>query len=82
MGNCNHSILRQKGYFLICKYLIENSAEIDCVWVNKLETIRSPEYTPLNLAVCYGHFDIVKLLVSHGANVKRVHGLEKIIQFL
>ena len=72
----------EKGYFMICKYLIENSAEIDCVWVNKLQTIGNPEFTPLNFAVCYGHFDIVKLLVSHGADVKRVHGLEKIIQFL
>ena len=32
--------------------------------------------TALNKAVCNGHFDIVKLLVSNGADVKRVIPLE------
>ena len=70
-----------EGYFTICKYLIESSADIDCEWVNQNQTIGNPVKTPLINAVCKGHFDIVKLLVSNGADVKRVHGLENIIQF-
>ena len=38
--------------------------------------------TPLNIAVCAGHFDIIKLLVDHGANIKDIPGLEKVIPFL
>ena len=81
-GKSSLHLAAEGGYFMICKYLIENSAEIDCEWVDETQTIGDPVYTPLKQAVRKGHFDIIKLLASNGANVKRIHGLENIIKFL
>ena len=60
--------------YKICEYLLEQSAQIDCECIDG--------NTPLNIAVCAGHFDIIKLLVDHGANIKDIPGLEKVIPFL
>ena len=60
--------------YKICEYLLEQSAKVDC------ECIEGR--TPLGYAVSVGHFGIIKLLVDHGADIKAIPVLEKILPFL
>lgn len=49
----------------IVKYLISKGIEVD-------STNRRSRFTPLMAAVCYGRYEIVKLLMEHGANKNAV----------
>lgn len=49
----------------IASWLLENGAYVDGV--------ESCLLSPLMSAITFGHFEMVKLLVSHGANVNRMH---------
>lgn len=49
----------------IVKYLISKGIEVD-------NTNRRSRFTPLMAAVCYGRYEIVKLLMEHGANKNAV----------
>ena len=49
----------------IAGWLLENGAKVD--------GIESCLLSPLMNAINFGHFELVKLLVSHGANVNRMH---------
>lgn len=49
----------------IVKYLISKGTEVD-------STKRRSKFTPLMAAVCYGRYEIVKLLMEHGANKNAV----------
>ena len=71
--NQTTTTLDTKNY-KICEYLLEQSARVDC------ECIEGR--TPLRYAVSVGHFGIIKLLVDHGADIKAIPGLKKIIPFL
>ncbi|WP_241158541.1 ankyrin repeat domain-containing protein [Cohnella candidum] len=59
-------IAASNGYIEIIGLLLSSGAEID------IKCEGSKNCTPLHIAVCYGHFDSVKMLIKHNASLNAI----------